>query len=122
MTVARLALVAVLLVVGAAACFSDPTAVLEDHGWTQHEALAEVRVLIGILETPTWRGYLTASRAAGLDFEPWWGREAHVLTYDVGPATGYVLVADGTPVGGWLVADDGRTLPLNTTELQRPAG
>lgn len=113
--------VAVLALV-VAACFSDPVAVLDEHGWTAHEPLGQERVVIGIFDTRTWRGNLAASRDVGMDFGPWWGRDAHLMTYDVGPATGYVLVGDGTPIGAWLVADDGRVLPLDSTDLERPSG
>lgn len=108
------------LAVALAGCFAQPASVLDQHGWTDHEFVSQERVLVGVFESRTWNRYLSASREIGLDFEAWWGRDAHVTTYDVGPASAQVLVGGDAPIGAWLVAEDGRVLPLNSDELPRP--
>lgn len=107
---------------GFAGCAAEPAAILDEHGWTDHERIDQELVYIGIFDTNRWHRYLDASIEIGLDFEPWWGRDAHLLSYDLseGVAVGQVLELEGRVIGAWLRLDN-RTLPLSTDQLPRPS-
>jgi hypothetical protein len=121
----RLALVGVLTVFAcllAAGCADEQAALLDRHGWTERTWLSQERVFTGLIDDARWEEYLAASRAIGLDFEPVWGRDGHLVTYRLGPpdTTAQILLVEGTIVGAWLVSD-GVALPLSTEAIERPA-